>query len=211
MSQNKNNHLNATKKFTLEQELEGAALKQFQFRTQKQVLSSLYNLITEAEAQEVFQDSLYKVFVLAKQNPSEQPLLDKLLALQPMLFRISKNLAISKLRHKQVREKYLAEQSSKNNSILSESLEAKLSKESDIGLLKDAIDSLPPICQKIFVARKIHEKSHTEIAEKYNVSKKTVENHIAKGVKLCREYVLRHIKTNRNSSKNSTGKVNKRA
>ncbi len=211
MPKNKNKNENATNRCLCEQELEEAALKQFQFRTQKQVLANLCTYISEAEAQEVFQDSLFKIFVLAKKNPSDQPLLDKLLSLQPMLFTISKNSAITKLRHKQVREKYLADQYLKNYSVLTESLEAELSKESDMGLLKEAIRTLPPICQKIFVARKIHEKSHLEIAEKYNISKKTVENHIANGIKLCRKYIVQHTKSDRMHENSTVSYVNKRA
>ena len=69
-------------------------------------------------------------------------------------------------------------------------LEQEVVDEEDKRLLLNAINTMPPICRKVFVLRKIEGFSHSEIATQLHISKNTVENHITKGMKLCREYIL---------------------
>jgi RNA polymerase sigma-70 factor (ECF subfamily) len=52
-----------------------------------------------------------------------------------------------------------------------------------------AVDNLPPICRRAFVLRKVYSLSHSEIAEVLGVSQSTVEKHVAKGLKRCRDYL----------------------
>lgn len=53
----------------------------------------------------------------------------------------------------------------------------------------EAINTLPPICRQVFVQRKLHGKCHNSIAAMLGISTKTVENHITKGLRLCRDYI----------------------
>ena len=56
-------------------------------------------------------------------------------------------------------------------------------------LLLRAILSLPPRCRRAFVLRKFHHLSYRKIAERMEISEKTVEKHLAKALLLCREYL----------------------
>ena len=167
------------------------ALEHLQFACRRKVMSILSQIISEAEAQEVFQEAILKVFLIAKQNPADTSMSEKLRQLTPLLFTVAKNLALSKARHKQVRERYIENEAQRALGKTAESLESMLVKEKEQELLSCAINSLPPICQKIFIERKIKGKTHSEIADTFNISKKTVENHISKGLKLCRDYMLK--------------------
>ena len=53
--------------------------------------------------------------------------------------------------------------------------------------LNKSIRQLPAKCQDIFVLSKIEGLTYDEIAELRNISKKTVENHISKALKILRK------------------------
>lgn len=55
-----------------------------------------------------------------------------------------------------------------------------------------AIKELPPRCQTIIILHKIQGYSHKEIAEELNISTKTIENQITKGMKYLRNVLLRY-------------------
>ena len=55
----------------------------------------------------------------------------------------------------------------------------------------EAVDTLPPLCRRVFVLRKVYQLSHAEIAEVLGVSHSTIEKHVAKGLLRCRDR-LRH-------------------
>ena len=50
-----------------------------------------------------------------------------------------------------------------------------------------AVDSLPPLCRRVFVLRKVYQLSHAEIAQELGLSHSTIEKHVAKGLLRCRD------------------------
>ncbi len=63
----------------------------------------------------------------------------------------------------------------------------------------DAVRRLPLQCRRAFVLKKVYGHTQREIAEIMEVSEKTVENHIAKGQKRCRQYLLQRKAEDRGS------------
>ena len=53
----------------------------------------------------------------------------------------------------------------------------------------DAVRSLPLQCRRAFVLKKVYGHSYSEIAQKLQISEKTVEKHISKGLIRCRSYL----------------------
>jgi RNA polymerase sigma-70 factor (ECF subfamily) len=51
----------------------------------------------------------------------------------------------------------------------------------------DVVASLPPLCRRVFVLRKVYQLSHAEIAQVLGVSHSTIEKHVAKGLLRCRD------------------------
>jgi RNA polymerase sigma-70 factor (ECF subfamily) len=49
------------------------------------------------------------------------------------------------------------------------------------------VDSLPPVCRRVFVLRKVYQLSHAEIAQVLGLSHSTIEKHVAKGLLRCRD------------------------
>lgn len=56
-----------------------------------------------------------------------------------------------------------------------------------INAVTEAMDRMAPKCLEVFRLRKIDGLSHTEIAERLGISKKTVERHITRALQLCHE------------------------
>lgn len=54
----------------------------------------------------------------------------------------------------------------------------------------DAVRSLPVQCRRAFVLKKVYGHSYREIAKTLQISEKTVEKHISKGITRCRSYML---------------------
>lgn len=57
-----------------------------------------------------------------------------------------------------------------------------------------AVSSLPPQCQKVFVLKKVHGHSHKEIANLLEISVSTVEKHVAMGLKRSSEFMDKQLK-----------------
>lgn len=60
-------------------------------------------------------------------------------------------------------------------------------------VLKKAMDSLPERCRLIFVMRRLENMSHKDIAEKLDISTKTVENQITKALKILKIAIQPHV------------------
>lgn len=59
---------------------------------------------------------------------------------------------------------------------------------SDIGrALQEAIDSLPERCREVFLLSKVEGLKNREIAERLNISEKTVERHMSIALSKLRE------------------------
>lgn len=60
-------------------------------------------------------------------------------------------------------------------------------------LIKKEIENLPEKCREVFVMSRFEELKYTEIAEKLNLSVKTVEAHMSKALKILRENLSPYI------------------
>lgn len=162
---------------------------QFIESTRPKLLAYVLRLLPVAEAEEVLQETHLKFYYLALAQFGITNTSNTLSQLTPLMFSIAKNLALSRIRHQKVILKYKQRiEDSRTHTEASAEISALENNEKE--RLQAAISNLPPICRQVFVQRKIHNKSHAEIAKAFNISTKTVENHISKGLKLCREFMI---------------------
>lgn len=75
-----------------------------------------------------------------------------------------------------------------------ESLDTGLLAEEASRLLKEAVERLPPMCRTVFALKVFHACSYREISGKLGISTRTVENHIAHGVRETHRYLRRRYK-----------------
>ena len=59
----------------------------------------------------------------------------------------------------------------------------------DFALFCEAVGNLPLQCRRAFVLKKVYGHTYKEISEALQISDKTVEKHIAKGITRCRVYL----------------------
>ncbi|AWL10763.1 hypothetical protein HMF8227_00255 [Saliniradius amylolyticus] len=162
--------------------------------THNKLKRALGRMLSAAEADEVIQESYLKLFEVCKEAVPENP--------QGYVYRIARNFALTRLRNKEVARKFL-EQRVEDIEVVSgdsqsfESVKAKQQHEQ----LQSVISQLPPVCRQVFVLRKLHGYSHREIAETMQISQKTVENHIARGMRACFDAFRRPSQTSPDSAK----------
>lgn len=101
------------------------------------------------------------------------------------LFRAAYNTALNYIKHRKVVSTYVA----KKQDRISEIKRDFVSHQPDFELqrrIDDALNDLPPQCQKVFRLSREEGLKYHEIAEELGISKKTVEVHMGKALKLLR-------------------------
>lgn len=68
--------------------------------------------------------------------------------------------------------------------------ETHVSAREELRLLAQALDLLPPRCREVVWLRRVEEISQKEVAERLGISFKTVEKHVAKGMRLMTEHLF---------------------
>ncbi|MEN6457201.1 MAG: RNA polymerase sigma-70 factor [Prolixibacteraceae bacterium] len=102
------------------------------------------------------------------------------------LFSASKYRSLNEIRNQNTRKRILQGLKITNVDDQANHEEFYLDTEEFRSVLNAAIEDLPPKCKEIFLLCKVKNLSHREIAEKLNISAKTVENQITIALKKLR-------------------------
>jgi RNA polymerase sigma-70 factor (family 1) len=118
--------------------------------------------------------------------------------LRAFLFSTARNLAANEYRHRRVMERgALGHFGDSRVKTEHESLETEVLRDERNRLIQEAIDRLPPQCRAAFALRVFHECSYKEVADRLGISAKTVEKHIARGLRETHSYINRRYKAPR--------------
>jgi RNA polymerase sigma-70 factor, ECF subfamily len=117
--------------------------------------------------------------------------------LRAFLFSTARNLAANEYRHRRTVERGAGDLSDSRANPASESLEAELIRDERNQLIQEAIDHLPRQCRAAFTLRVFHECSYKEVADRLGISAKTVEKHIARGLRDTNSYIKRRYSARR--------------
>jgi RNA polymerase sigma factor (sigma-70 family) len=105
-----------------------------------------------------------------------------------LLFRIARNLAVDRARQRLTRATDdVADFEPLNVSSEEAEPDAQVDLDRRFESFCAAVDSLPPLCRRVFVLRKVYQLSHAEIAQVLGLSHSTIEKHVAKGLLRCRD------------------------
>lgn len=111
-------------------------------------------------------------------------------ALNAYLFRMAKNYSINYLCHKTVEEDYA---SSHAIDLQEYSTEEEIDAKDVELLIQLTVEKMPEQRRRIFEMSRNKNLKNTEIAEKLNISKKTVENHLNLALKQIKKVINRFL------------------
>jgi RNA polymerase sigma-70 factor (ECF subfamily) len=164
----------------------------------KKVFEEYYNPLCNfaskyVSGSDIAEDVVQEVFVQMWQKRKQITLTS---GIRSYLFQSTRNKAIEIIRRNKLQNAYIDEE--KHNVEVS----YEIDKEADNYMLKEqlnkSIRQLPPKCQEIFVLSKMNGLTYGEIAEELNLSIKTVENQIGRGLKLLRGMLTKMRSDNEN-------------
>lgn len=134
-------------------------------------------------AEELLQDVFLKLWHNRAQLDTSQPV-------RAYLYAIARNLAIDLLR-RAAKQQHIYDQIIHASTELYDHIERSIFQKENEAWLREAIDKLPPQRQKVFVQCKLEGKTYKEVAELYQISTTTVNDHIQKSTHFIREYLLK--------------------
>ena len=135
------------------------------------------NRCSAAEIADLSQETYVRIYETAHR---ERPVLVK-----PFLFQVARNLMIDRLRKQSVVSlETMADFDLLSVSDDKPSSEAYVAARQELRLLQTALDDLPPRCREVVLMRKIEGLSQKEVAKRMGITIETVENQVAKGVRL---------------------------
>ena len=135
---------------------------------------------TSDDVEDLVQEAYVRVCALPSSQVVESP--------RALLFRIAHNLAVDRARQ---RVSHATDDVADFEPLNVFSQEAQPDEQADLRRRFESfcavVDSLPPLCRRVFVLRKVYQLSHAEIAEVLGLSHSTIEKHVAKGLLRCRD------------------------
>lgn len=143
-------------------------------------------VLSTEDAENIIQD----IFIYLWEH---KELLDTLTNLNAFLFTLVKNKCIDQLRHRKLLERKREE----FKTVLDKEIQLKLyalqqfdenalSNEDIEIILNNAINSLPEKCREVFILSRMEGLKNREIAERLNISAKTVENQMTTAIRKLR-------------------------
>jgi len=151
---------------------------------------SLYNyaytiLKNESAAEEVVQQVFFKIWEKRESLPEET-------VLKAYLYRAVHNESLNNIKRQKIRTGYqmyaLSGASEATNNASGKVNMAELQQE-----LHKAMNGLPEQCRTIFQMSRFEDMKYREIADKLNISPKTVENQMGKALKILREKLAQFL------------------
>ncbi|TCC88355.1 RNA polymerase sigma-70 factor [Pedobacter hiemivivus] len=144
-----------------------------------------YNLCKSSEtAEEIVQEVFIRLWQKKEQINTD-------LNFSAYLKKITLNHVLNHLK-KVAREKSLQDEIFHYIETIRNTTEDNLLEKELLKTYDEAIENLPPQKKIIYQMSRNEEMSHDEIAEKLNISKNTVKNHMVEATKFIRSYVNKH-------------------
>ncbi|MCH8057323.1 MAG: RNA polymerase sigma factor [Proteobacteria bacterium] len=148
----------------------------------------------EQDIEDVAQEAYLRAYIAEKKKEIEQP--------KAFLFRIARNVALTKLTKKSKQIPCYIEESTASEVIEVEaSTDEVIEAQELLGLYCEAVAMLPDKCREVFLLRKVHGLAHKEIAVRMSLSISSVEKYLRQGVLACKGYVRKHEEQTQHTGK----------
>lgn len=123
-----------------------------------------------ADIQDIHQETLLRLLTRTKDQSVENPL--------PYAYRVAQNLILDRYR----RARHLTTSLTDDISSDAPSADDGLFAKQRLKILKDILSKMPALRRKVFLRRRLYGESYSEIAEKMNLSIRTVEKHVSRAL-----------------------------
>ncbi len=140
---------------------------------------------SQHDIEDVVQEAYLRAFVAESKREIEAP--------KAYLFRIAKNVALSRLSSKsQQITDYLEEVSATAVLDTAPPADSEVVAIELLGLYCEAIATLSEKCREVFLMRKVYGLPHREIARRMSLSLSSVEKYLRQGILACDAYIREH-------------------
>lgn len=142
-------------------------------------------LKSDEDIEDVIQDTYLRIYGIQDYTAVESP--------KALLITIAHNLAVELGRRRVSRATdAVADFDVLGVSSGSPQLDEQLDARRRFEAFCSAVDSLPPICRRVFVLRKVYKLSQAEISAVLGIAESTIEKHVVKGLVRCRDHLRKH-------------------
>ena len=148
-------------------------------------LNSRYS--EQIDVDDLIQEALVRILRANEEGELKSP--------KAYFFAVARNLALDHIR----RSKVIFNESLLNSEAMdlfdeAESIEETVSRNQELEILTEAIQSLPERCRRAFTLSKVYGMTYNQIAEEMGITFNTVSAQIAIGLSKCGEYMRRHAR-----------------
>lgn len=136
------------------------------------------HLLASNDIDDIAHEAFLRAYEAEKQRKIDQP--------SAFLFRIARNLIFSQAKKKSHKiTDYIEDFEHEDVLMIDESLEENIMAQQKLGIICEAVASLPPQCRRVFLLKKVYGLSHKEIAENMGIAVSTIEKHLSKAIRDC--------------------------
>lgn len=135
----------------------------------------------QQDIEDIAQEAFIKAFKTEKSNGVSHP--------KTLIFTIAKNIALNELRSKARRVTDYIEECQSEPETIEFSIEEEVQALDGLQNYCSAVDALPEQCRRVYLMRKVHGLTHKEIAERLQITVRSVERHLQKGALKCKAYL----------------------
>jgi RNA polymerase sigma-70 factor (ECF subfamily) len=140
-------------------------------------------VVREQDVEDIVQETFLRAYHAGQSREIRSP--------RSFLFRVARNIALSELARKSSRLMvYMGDLRDLDVIDDRPTADQEVDMQRKLEALGAIIGALPPQCRRVLVMRKIFGFSHNEIARRLDISVRTVEKHLARGLQRCQD--LRH-------------------
>lgn len=137
---------------------------------------------SQQDIEDVVQETYLRAYVAEQKKVIHHP--------KGFLFRVAKNVALSKLTKKsnQITD-YIEDFGSSDVFGTEASIDQQIEAEELLGTYCEAVATLSDKCREVFLYRKVHGLAHNEIAERMSLSVSSVHKYLRQGMSVCDAFV----------------------